>query len=68
MPDTRKQTTITLSGRAAQEYETVAEWLGISPASLMRIVLEKHHQSPEFHELLQRARQREVPPQDLRQK
>jgi hypothetical protein len=64
MPDTRNQTTITLSWRAAQEYEVVAEWLGIAPASLMRFILEEHHRSAEFYDLLQRARACEAPPRD----
>ena len=64
MADTRNQTTITLSWRACREFEEVAEWLGIPPASLMRFRLEMDHQSEEFQKLLQRARQREDPPRD----
>jgi hypothetical protein len=62
MADTRNQTTITLSWRACREYEEVAEWLGVPPASLMRFILEEHHRSAKFHELLQRARKRESQP------
>jgi hypothetical protein len=50
------QKNVTLSPRAHEEYEEVAKWLGMPAASLMRQVLEQHHQSPEFDTLLKRAR------------
>ena len=50
------QKNVTLSPRTHEEYEEVANWLGMPAASLMRQVLETYHQSVEFDNLLKRAR------------
>lgn len=55
-PDSRNQRSITLSDRASQEYQFVADWLGMPVGTLMRQILEDHHQSPSFANLLRRAK------------
>jgi hypothetical protein len=52
----RNQLTITVSERTLEEYQLVAQWLKVGPATLMRQVLEERHQSPEFGELVERAK------------
>jgi predicted DNA-binding ribbon-helix-helix protein len=61
-PVERSQKTITLSDRAFEEYEAVAQWLNMPSGTLMRQILEAHHQSPSFANLLRRARAGEAPP------
>lgn len=62
MADKRNQTTVTLSPKANEEYELVAAWLGMPVATLMRQILENHHQSPSFANLVRRAMAGEAPP------
>ena len=62
MPPDAGQKTITLSGRALEEYQVVADWLGMPVGTLLRQVLEGHHQSPSFSNLVRRARAGEAPP------
>jgi len=62
MADKRNQTTVTLSSRANEEYQLVADWLGMPVATLMRQILEGHHQSPGFANLIRRAAAGEAPP------
>jgi succinylarginine dihydrolase len=52
----RNQKTVTLSDKAMEEYELVASWKGIPVASLLRQVLEDHHESPTFGALVRRAK------------
>lgn len=52
----RNQKTVTLSDKALEEYELVASWKGIPVASLLRQVLEDHHESPTFGALVRRAK------------
>lgn len=52
----RNQRTITLSDRALEEYELVAKWLGMPTNTLLRQVVEEHHQSPSFGNLVRRAK------------
>jgi predicted DNA-binding ribbon-helix-helix protein len=54
-PEQRSQRSVTLSERAAEDYQIVADYLGMPVASLLRQVLEQHHQSSEFASLLRRA-------------
>ena len=54
-PD-RNQVTITLSDRAMQEFTLVAEWLNMPRNTLIRQVVEAHHQDPRFGNLVRRAR------------
>ena len=55
-PDSRNQRSITLSDRYSQKYQFVDDWLGMPVGTLMRQILEDHHQSPIFGALLRRAR------------
>ena len=64
-PD-RNQVTITLSDKAMEEYTLVADWLGMPRNTLIRQVVEAHHQSPSFGNLVRRARAGEVAPQGLK--
>ena len=61
----RNQRMITLSDRALEEYEMVAEWLGMPPNTLLRQILEDHHQSPEFGDLVRRAKLEANEPKNL---
>lgn len=61
-PDSRNQRSITLSDRASQEYQFVADWLGMPVGTLMRQILEEHHQSPHFGNLLRRAKAGDAAP------
>lgn len=60
-PD-RNQVTITLSDKAMEEYNLVAEWLGMPRNTLIRQVIEGHHQTPSFGNLVRRARAGEASP------
>jgi len=60
-PD-RNQVTITLSDKAMEEYNLVAEWLGMPRNTLIRQVVENHHQTPSFGNLVRRARAGESAP------
>ena len=62
------QKNVTLSPRAHEEYEEVSGWLGMPSASLMRQILETHHQSPGFANLLRRARSGDNPTKEERQR
>jgi hypothetical protein len=64
-PD-RNQRSITLSDKATEEYQLVADWLGMPVGTLMRQVLENHHQSPSFGNLVRRARAGESAPEGLK--
>lgn len=59
-PDRRNQNTVTLSEKAQEEYQLVADWLKMPLATLLRQVLEEHHQSPSFGNLVKRAKRVEV--------
>jgi hypothetical protein len=54
-PD-RNQVTLTLSDRAMEEFTLVADWLGMPRNTLIRQVVEAHHQNPSFGNLVRRAR------------
>ncbi len=56
-PQERNQVTITLSDKAWQEYRLVAAWLNMPVATMLRQVLEEHHQSPSFGALVRRAKE-----------
>lgn len=56
-PQDRNQVTITLSERAMEEYRLIAKWLNMPVATLLRQVLEEHHQSPSVGALVKRARE-----------
>lgn len=64
-PD-RNQVTITLSDKAMEEYNLVAEWLGMPRNTLIRQVVENHHQTPSFGNLVRRAKARESAPAGLK--
>lgn len=53
----RNQYTITLSDKALEEFRLVASWLNMPVATLLRQVLEEHHQSPSFGALVKRAKE-----------
>lgn len=55
MADQRYQITITLSERAFEEYQNVAEWKKIPMATLLRQILEREHESPAFANLHRRT-------------
>jgi hypothetical protein len=57
----RNQKTVTLSDKALEEYELVASWKGIPVASLLRQVLEDHHESPTFGALVRRVKEQRLP-------
>lgn len=59
----RNQVTITLSDRAMEEYQLVADWLGMPRNTLIRQALEQHHQTPGFGNLVRRARAGERSPE-----
>lgn len=61
-PMPRSQVNVSVSDRAMAEYEEVAAWLGMPTRTLIRQVVESHHQSPNFANLLRRARAGEAPP------
>ena len=52
----RNQVTLTLSDKAWEEFRLVAEWKGMPVATMLRNVIENHHQSPGFGNLVRRAR------------
>jgi hypothetical protein len=54
-----KQWPITLSPKAEADYIEVADFLEIPVATLLRQILESHHQSTEFEKLLKRVEQSE---------
>lgn len=64
-PD-RNQVTITLSDRAMAEYSQVADWLGMPRNTLIRQVVEAHHQTPSFGNLVRRAKAGESTPDGLK--
>lgn len=47
---------ITLSDKALEEFEEVADWKGQPVASLMREILEDYHRSASFGRLMKRVR------------
>lgn len=55
-PEQRRQVTITLCEKAWQEYNLVADWKEIPLATLLRNVLETHHENPAFGNLVVRAK------------
>lgn len=55
-PRQRNQVVITLSDKALEEYGLVADWKGQPLASLLREVLEQHHSSPSFGNVVKRAK------------
>lgn len=58
----RIQVNVSLSERAIAEYQQVANWLGIPVRTLIRQIVETHHQSPPFANLLNRAKSGDCPP------
>ena len=64
-PD-RNQVTLTLSDRAMEEFTLVAEWLGMPRNTLIRQVVEGHHQTPSFGNLVRRARAGQGAPDSLK--
>lgn len=56
-PKARNQVMVSLSDKALEEFEAVAEWKGQPLASLLREILEDHHRSPSFASLLRRVRE-----------
>ena len=52
---TRNQITITLSDKAFEEYQEVANWKNIPLATLLRQILEREHESPGFANLHRRT-------------
>ena len=52
----RNQVTLTLSDKVWEEYKLVAEWKGLPFATLLRNVIEAHHESPSFGNLVRRAK------------
>jgi len=64
MASDRNQKTINLSDKAIEEYELVASWLGMPLGTLLRQVLEAHHQSSTFANLIRRAKS-EPSPNDI---
>lgn len=57
-PAERNTFNITLSEMAAEEFRIVAEAGGLPVSTLLRMVLESHHQSPSFGNMVRRARKR----------
>lgn len=55
-PRERNQITITLSDRALEEYELIAQWKGQPLASLLREILEQHHLNPAVKSAVDRAK------------
>jgi hypothetical protein len=53
--ETGKAQQVTLSARVLANYATVAGWKGLSVPLQLRIILEAHHDSPEFQALLAQA-------------
>ncbi len=51
----RYQITITLSKKAFEEFQEVAEWKEIPVATLLRQILEREHESPSFASLHRRT-------------
>jgi hypothetical protein len=56
MAQQRNQINITLSDQADSDYRTVADYLGMPVATLLRQVLEAHHQGREFGALIERMK------------
>ncbi|ESA38460.1 hypothetical protein N836_31460 [Leptolyngbya sp. Heron Island J] len=52
----KNQRNISLSDAASEEFQLVADWLGVPQASLMRQKLEEAHQSPAFASVVRRAK------------
>lgn len=55
MAQERNQINVTLSDQANEDYRKVADYLGMPVATLLRQVLESHHQTTEFGALIERA-------------
>lgn len=56
MAQDRNQIYITLSDQANDDYRKAADYLGMPVATLLRQVLESHHQGREFGALLDRMK------------
>lgn len=56
MAPERNQVTITLSDKAMEEYDLVANWLGMPRNTLIRQAVEEKHQTAGFGNLVRRAR------------
>ena len=56
MAQERHQLNITLSDQANEDYRKVADYLGMPVATLLRQVLETHHQTREFGALIERVK------------
>ncbi|MEO1149012.1 MAG: hypothetical protein AAFY26_25925 [Cyanobacteria bacterium J06638_22] len=47
---------LTLSDKAMEEFQLVADWLNIPLATMIRQHIEEYHRSPSFKSLVTRAR------------
>jgi hypothetical protein len=56
MAPERNQVTLTLSDKALEEFNLVADWLNMPRNTLIRQIVEAHHQTPSFGNLVRRAR------------
>lgn len=52
----RNEVRITLSDKAMEEFQSVANWLNIPLATMLRQHVEEYHRSPSFKSLVDRAR------------
>lgn len=57
MAQDRNQIYITLSDQANEDYRKVADYLGMPVATLLRQILESHHQGREFGALIERVKE-----------
>ena len=55
----RNQITLTLSDMAMEEFKLVAEAKGIPVATHLRQILESHHETPSYGNLVKRAKSKQ---------
>lgn len=55
-PSERNQVSITLSGKALEEFRIVSQWKDQPLASFLREILEQYHLNPGFANALRRAK------------
>ena len=53
----RNEIRLTLSEKAMEEFQEVADWLGIPLATMIRQHVEEYHRSPSFKSLINRAKE-----------
>lgn len=51
----RNEVRITLSRKAMEEFQKVADWTGVPLGTMLRQHLEEYHRSPEFNAVLERV-------------